>query len=94
MKTKGRLGSNGQVIASVRLTEAIVKLKGQSRVVSKESGTFSFAGKVEEVEKLYRQYKADFKDGFLDDFAEFDRLSVIPEEREKDMERIKEILKE
>ena len=41
VKTKGRLGSNGQVIAGVRLTGATVRLKGKD-VVSQASGTFSF----------------------------------------------------
>ena len=53
-----------------------------------------FQGKVEEAENLYRQYKTAFKDGFLDDFAEYERLNVIPEERKKDVERIKAMLKE
>ena len=53
-----------------------------------------FQGKTEEAEKLYRQYKAEFKQGFLDDFAEFERLGVIPEERKKDVERIKAMLNE
>ena len=53
-----------------------------------------FQGKVEEAENLYRQYKAEFKDGFLDDFAEYERLNVIPEKRKKDVERIKAMLKE
>ncbi|MCI7614349.1 MAG: tetratricopeptide repeat protein [Bacteroidales bacterium] len=53
-----------------------------------------FQGKVEEAEKLYRQYKAELKEGFLDAFAEFERLNVIPEERKKDVERIKAMLKE
>lgn len=49
-------------------------------------------GKVEEAEKLYKQYKAEFKDVFLQNFSEFERLDVIPEERRKDVERIKAIL--
>ena len=53
-----------------------------------------FQGKVEEAEKLYRQYKAELKDGFLSDFAEFERLGIIPEERKKDVERIRTMLKE
>ena len=53
-----------------------------------------FQGKVEEAEKLYRQYKAEFKDGFLSDFAEYERLGVIPPQRKKDVERIKAMLNE
>ena len=39
VKTKGRLGSNGQVIAGIRLTGATVRLKEQN-LVSQASGTF------------------------------------------------------
>ena len=52
-----------------------------------------FQGKTAEAEKLYRQFKSEFKDGFLDDFAEYERLGVIPEERKMDVERIKAMLK-
>ena len=58
------------------------------------AAAYLFQGKVEEAEKLYRQYKAEFKDSSLDDFAEFERLNVIPEERKKDVERIKAMLRE
>ena len=51
-------------------------------------------GRFEEAEKLYREYKAEFKDNFIDDFAEFERLGVIPEEHKADVERIKAILNE
>ena len=53
-----------------------------------------FQGKVEEAEKIYRQYKAELKDVFLMDFAEFERAGVIPEERKADVERIKAMLNE
>lgn len=53
-----------------------------------------FLGKTEEAEKLYRQYKGEFKDSMLDDFAEFERLGIIPQKRKSDVERIKVILKE
>ena len=52
-----------------------------------------FQGKVEEAEKLYRQYKSEIKDEFLADFLEFERLGVIPKERKKNVERIKAMLK-
>ena len=51
-----------------------------------------FQGKTAEAEKLYRQFKSEFKDGFLDDFAEYERLGVIPEERKEDVGRIKAML--
>ena len=53
-----------------------------------------FQGRFEEAEKLYLEYKYEFKNGFIDDFAEFERLGVIPEERKSDVERIKAILNE
>lgn len=53
-----------------------------------------FQGRFEEAEKLYLEYKDEFKNTFIDDFAEFERLGVIPEERKADVERIKAILNE
>ena len=52
-----------------------------------------FQGKIEEAEKIYRQYKAELKDEFLLDFAEFERAGVIPEERKADVEYIKAMLR-
>ena len=49
-------------------------------------------GKVVEAETLYIQYKAEFKKDFLSDFSEFERLGIVPEERKKDVERIKAML--
>ena len=51
-------------------------------------------GRFEEAKKLYLEYKDEFKNNFIDDFAEFERLGVIPEERKADVERIKAILNE
>ena len=42
VKTPGRLGSNGQVIAGKRLSGATVQIKGRGKVVSGANGTFSF----------------------------------------------------
>lgn len=46
------------------------------------------------LKKIYRQYKAELKDSFLGDFAEYERLKVIPEERKADVEHIKAMLNE
>ena len=42
VKTKGRLGSNGVVIAGKRISGATVQIKGRSAVLSQSNGTFSF----------------------------------------------------
>ena len=41
VKTKGRLGSNGTVIAGSRLSGATVQVKGSNAVVSGSNGTFT-----------------------------------------------------
>jgi tetratricopeptide (TPR) repeat protein len=51
-------------------------------------------GKTAEAEKIYRQCKEEFKDGMLDDFKKFEEAGAIPEERKKDVERIKQMLNE
>ena len=53
-----------------------------------------FQGKIEEAEKIYRQYKAKYKELFLDYFALYEQQGVIPEERKADVERIKAMLNE
>ena len=53
-----------------------------------------FQGKYAEAEKIYRQYKDELKDSFLDDFKQFAEAGVIPKEREADVERIKKMLGE
>lgn len=51
-------------------------------------------GRLEEAEKLFREYKAELKDEFLNDLAKFESLRVITEKRKADVERIKAILSE
>ena len=51
-----------------------------------------FQGKYQEAEKIYLQYKAEWKDGFLSDFEEFSKVGVIPKNREEDVEKIKQLL--
>ncbi len=51
-----------------------------------------FQGKTIEAEKIYRQYKNELKKSFLDDFTVFEKAGVIPEERKKDVEHIRQLL--
>ena len=53
-----------------------------------------FQGKYSDAEKIYRQYKSELKNDFLNDFKLFAEAGVIPAEREADVERIKKILSE
>ena len=50
-------------------------------------------GKYEEAEAIYQDYMDELKDGFLDDFKQFEALGIITKERKADVERIKRILK-
>lgn len=51
-------------------------------------------GKTTEAEQIYRQYKTELKDSFLDDFKQFAEAGVIPKECEADVEKIKRMLEE
>ena len=53
-----------------------------------------FQDKYAEAEKIYRQYKDELKDSFLNDFKQFAEADVIPKEREADVEKIKQMLNE
>ena len=53
-----------------------------------------FQGKFEEAEKIYRQYKVELREPFLDDFMQFEKAGVIPKKYEADVEKIKKILNE
>lgn len=51
-----------------------------------------FQGKYDEAETVYRQYKDELKEAFLQGFIDFEAASIIPEERKNDVERIKQLL--
>ena len=51
-------------------------------------------GKYQDAEKLYRQYKSEFKEGLLSDFDELAKAGVIPSDRMADVEKIKKMLNE
>lgn len=58
------------------------------------AAAYLLQGKYQAAEKLYSQYKNEFKEGFLSDFEEFAKANVIPTERMADVEKIKKILNE
>ena len=53
-----------------------------------------FKGEYSQAEDIYRQYRTVLKGTFLDDLEQFERLGIIPKEREADVERIKQMLQQ
>ena len=51
-----------------------------------------FQGKYDEAEQIYRQYKDELINTFLQDFDDLEIAGIIPEERRVDVERIKKLL--
>lgn len=51
-----------------------------------------FQCKYNEAEAIYRQFKDELKDTFLQDLQDFEAAGVIPEERKADVERIRALL--
>jgi len=66
----------------------------QHFIYSNLAAALLFQGKYAEAEKIYREYKSELKDSFLDDFRQLAETGVIPKEREADVERIKRMLNE
>lgn len=58
------------------------------------AAAYLLQGKYQDAEKLYRQYKSEFKDGLLTDLDELTKAGVIPSERMADVENIKKMLNE
>ena len=53
-----------------------------------------FKGDYGQAEAIYRQYRTELKDTFLDDLEEFERLGIIPKEREADVQKIRQMLQQ
>lgn len=66
----------------------------QHYVYTNLAAALLFQGKYTEAEMIYRQYKSELKDSFLEDFKQFAEAGVIPKEYEADVENIKRILNE
>ena len=58
------------------------------------AAAYLLQGKYQAAEKLYRQYKSEFKDGLLTDLDELAKAGVIPADRMADVEKIKRMLNE
>ena len=58
------------------------------------AAAYLLQGKYQAAEKLYRQYKSEFKEGLLSDLDELAKTGVIPSERIADVEKIKKMLNE
>ena len=66
----------------------------QHWIASNLAAALLLHGRYTEAEPIYRQYKGELKDSFLDDFKQFKAYGVIPKEREEDVEKIKRMLEE
>lgn len=53
-----------------------------------------FQGKLTEAEAIYRQYKDELRDSFLQDLNDFEAAGVVPEERKAKVEEIRKLLNE
>ena len=58
------------------------------------AAAYLLQGKYQAAEKLYRQYKNEFKEMLLTDLDELAKAGVIPAERKADVEKIKKMLNE
>ena len=58
------------------------------------AAAYLLQGKYQAAEKLYRQYKSEFKDGLLTDLDELAKAGVITADRKADVEKIKKMLNE
>lgn len=64
----------------------------QHWIASNHAAALLFQGKYDEAEKIYHQYKNELKDAFFHDFEQFSEAGIIPKKREKDVEKIKQLL--
>ena len=74
--------------------EALEVDSTQHIIYTNLAAAYLLQGKYADAEKIYRQYKSEFKEGFLSDLEEFAKANVIPAERMADVEKIKKMLNE
>ena len=66
----------------------------QTFIYSNLAASLLLQGKYAEAEEIYRKYKPKLKEAFLEDFKNFEEAGIIPNERRKDVEKIKALLNE
>ena len=74
--------------------EGMIVDPARHEVLTNFAAALLFQGKFSDAEIIYRQYKDELKDSFLDDFKQFSEAGVIPKEYEADVEKIKKMLNE
>ena len=60
--------------------------------VTNKAAALLFMGEYSKAEKLYKKYKKEYKDSFLEDFNAFEDAGVIPADRKNDVEKIRKML--
>ena len=80
--------------AEQHATKALSIDPSQHWISTNLAAALLFQGKYDEAEQIYRQFKNELKDNFLQDLNEFEAAGVIPEERKADVERIRKMLNE
>lgn len=75
-------------------TEALSFDPAQYWINTNLAASLLLQGKYNDAEALYRQYKDELKDNYLQDFNDFEAASIIPKERKADVERIRKMLNE
>ena len=75
-------------------TEALTIDPSQQWIFINLAAAYLFQGKNDEAEEIYRLFKNDLKDNFLQHFNDFEAAGVIPKERKADVERIRKMLNE
>ena len=78
--------------SEIQAKDALSIDESQHWIVTNLAAALLFQGKYDEAEAIYRQYKDELKDSFLQDFNDFEAAGVIPEERKADVERIRQLL--
>ena len=74
--------------------EALKVDSTQHLAYSNLAAAYLLQGKYQAAEKLYRQYKSEFKEEFLSDLNKLAKADVIPAGRLADVEKIKKMLNE